>query len=162
MIRTVWAFLVQKLNKELLLYFNPSVSPNVPPENLMHIGLKVHALIGLVPQSINKVVKLSYQDIDVRHKFHLVCDYSSVRPLMHQSIQPAPSSLRATTGHLPALSAPGVGHLQILHCSGAGHLPISVPFPSFWHAQGFLSEYITTQKVLLEKKADWLICQGQE
>ena len=42
--------------------------------------------------------------------------------VMHQSIPPAPSPPRATAGHLPALSVPGVGHLQMLHCPGAGHL----------------------------------------
>ena len=36
-------------------------------------------------------------------------------------MRPAPP--RATAGHLPALSVPGVGNLQILHCPGAGHLP---------------------------------------
>ena len=46
---------------------------------------------------------------------------------------------RATVGYLPTLSVPGVGHLQILHCPGAGHLPTPGPFPSFWHARGFLS-----------------------
>ena len=46
---------------------------------------------------------------------------------------------RATAGYLPTLSVPGVGHLQILHCPGAGHLPTPGPFPSFWHARGFLS-----------------------
>ena len=40
---------------------------------------------------------------------------------MHQSIPPAPSPPpRATAGHLPALSVPGVGHLQMLHCPGPG------------------------------------------
>ena len=38
---------------------------------------------------------------------------------------------RATAGHLPALSVPGVGHLQILCCPGAGHLPTPGPFLSF-------------------------------
>jgi len=38
---------------------------------------------------------------------------------------------RATAGHLPAWSVPGVGHLQMLHCPGAGHLPIPGPIPSF-------------------------------
>ena len=54
-------------------------------------------------------------------------------PLMHQSIPPAPSPPppRATAGHLPALSVPGMGHLQILHCLGAGHLPTPGLFPSF-------------------------------
>ena len=63
---------------------------------------------------------------------------------MHQSIPPAPSP-PAIAGHLPALSFPGVGHLQILHCPGAGHLPTPGPFPSFWHARGFLSEYNYTE-----------------
>ena len=47
-------------------------------------------------------------------------------------LRPAPPPPpRATAGHLPALSVPGVRHLQILHCSGAGHLPTPGPFPSF-------------------------------
>ena len=42
-------------------------------------------------------------------------------------LRPAPP--RATAGHLPALSVPGVGHLQILCCPGAGNLPTPGPFP---------------------------------
>ena len=88
---------------------------------------------------------------------------------MHQSIPPAPSPPppppppppRATAEHLPTLSVPGVGHLQILHFPGAGHLPTPGPFPSFGHAHGFLSEYNYTEG-FTGKKADWLICQGQE
>ena len=60
---------------------------------------------------------------------------------------PLPSPSQATAGHV----SPGGGALQILHCLGAGHLPTPRPFPSFWHARGFLSEYNYTQKVLLEK-----------
>ena len=59
-------------------------------------------------------------------------------------LRPAPPP-RATAGHLSALSVPEVGHLQILHCPGAGHLPTPGPFPSFWHARGFLSEYNYTE-----------------
>ena len=87
--------------------------------------------------------------------------------IMHQSIPPAPSTPppppppRATVGHLPVLSVPGVGHLQILHCLGAGHLTTPGPFPSFWHTRGFLSEYNYTEG-FTGKKADWLICQGQD
>ena len=66
---------------------------------------------------------------------------------------------RATAGHLHALSVPGVGHLQILHCPGAGHSPTPGPFPRFWHARGFLSEYDYTEG-FTGKKADWLIYQG--
>ena len=44
---------------------------------------------------------------------------------------------------------------------GAGHLPTPGPFPSFWHACSFLSEYNYTHG-FTGKKADWHICQGQE
>ena len=74
---------------------------------------------------------------------------------------PPPPPPQATVGHLPTLSVPGVGHLKILHCPGAGICQ------SRGHCQAFdmyavSYQNITTQKVLLEKKADWLICQGQE
>ena len=72
-----------------------------------------------------------------------------------------PPPHRATEEHLHALSVRGVGHLQILHCPGAGHSPTPGPFPRFWHARGFLSEYNYTEG-FTGKKADWLICQGQE
>ena len=82
---------------------------------------------------------------------------------MHQSIPAAPSSpplTRATAGHLPAFSVPGVGHLQILRCPVAGLLPNPGLFRSFWNARGFLSEYYYTEDIT-GKKADWLICQGR-
>ena len=67
----------------------------------------------------------------------------------------------ATAGHLPLLSAPGVGHLQSLRCPEDGHLPTPGPFLSFdTHAVSY--QNMTTQRILLEKKGDWLICQGQE
>ena len=76
-------------------------------------------------------------------------------------LRTTPPPPRASAGHLPALSVPGVRHWQILHCPGAGHLPTPGPFPSFWHARGFLSEYNYTEG-FTAKKAEWLICQGQE
>ena len=69
-------------------------------------------------------------------------DTVNFQKVMHQSIPAAPSpppAPRATAGHLPAFSVPGVGHLQILCCPGVGHLPTPGPFPSFCHARGFLS-----------------------
>ena len=77
-------------------------------------------------------------------------------------LRPAPPPPTwATAGHLPALSVPGVGHFQSLCCPGAGHLPIPGPFQSFdTHAVSY--QNITTQRILLGKKGDWLICQGQE
>ena len=63
-----------------------------------------------------------------------------LRNLCISQFQLRPAPPRATAGHLPALSVPGVGHLQILCCPGAGHLPTPGPFLSFWHARGFLSE----------------------
>ena len=73
-------------------------------------------------------------------------------PIIYQSIPAAPRHPppghpppRATVGHLPALSVPGVGHLQILHCQGARHLPTPGATPSFCHALSFLSEYDYTE-----------------
>ena len=64
---------------------------------------------------------------------------------------------QATTGHLSALSVPGVGHLQILCCSGAGHLPTLQPFPgSAFDTHVVSYQNITTQRILLGKKTDWL------
>jgi len=67
-----------------------------------------------------------------------VCAYhiASVNSSCAQRLPPP----RATAGHLPAFSVPGVGHMQILHSPGAGHLPTPGLFPSFWNAHGFLSE----------------------
>ena len=52
------------------------------------------------------------------HAGALEFNFSSLefKQVMHQSIPPAPRPPppRATAGHLPALSVPGVGHLQIL------------------------------------------------
>ena len=77
---------------------------------------------------------------------------------MHQSIPPAPKSPvpppPPLPGYwlLPALSVPGVGHFQIFHCPGPGHSPTPGPFPSFWHARGFLSEYNYTGGFTGKKK----------
>ena len=66
---------------------------------------------------------------------------------MHQSIQ----------FHL----RPAFHRWEILHCPGTGHLPTPGPFPSFRQVRGFLSEFHYTEG-FTGKKADWLICQGQE
>ena len=73
--------------------------------------------------------------------------------------QPTPGVLRSICppcqswgGAFANFALPGVG--------GGGYLPTPGPFPSFRHAVS--CQNITTQKVLLGKKADWLICQGQE
>ena len=86
--------------------------------------------------------------IDIHFQSHLR-NRRYWKRIMHQSIPPAPSPPPPPgycgSFHLPALSVPGVGHLHILHCLGAGHLPTSGPFPSFWHARDFLSEYNYTE-----------------
>ena len=117
-------------------------------------------------QSILHLYKLWYTFLKVTFKLYFIsiwdffyflhpCKESNVssfvdtvnfQKVMHQSIPaasqaPPPPAPRATAGHLPAFSVPGVGHLQILCCPGAGHLPTPGPFPSFCHARGFLSEY---------------------
>ena len=47
----------------------------------------------------------------------MLFSYASVNSTCAQPPAPCP---RATAGHLPAMSVPGVGHLQILHCPGPG------------------------------------------
>ena len=78
---------------------------------------------------------------------------------MHHSIltgpcAPPPPPLRATAGHLPALSVRGVGYLQILCCPGVGHLPTSGPFPRLANTHAVCYQNITTQRILVGKKAD--------
>ena len=80
---------------------------------------------------------------------------------MHQSIPAAPRPPPATAGHFPALSVPGWGICKFCAARGPG---ICQPRGHSWafdtHAVSY--QKITTQRILLGKKADWLICQGQE
>ena len=113
---------------------------------LTEILLKtVKALVSRHPQNVKK--------LSVNAAGHLCISQFHLRP--------APPPSWVTAGHLPALSVPGVGHLQMLHCPWAGYLPTPGPFLSFWHAHGFLSEY-NYKEGFTGRKADWLICQGQE
>ena len=83
-----------------------------------------------------------YAMLNLLKKSHVICKGSAqdifLFFLMHQSIPPGFCTARA----------------------GAGHLPTPGPFPSFWHARGFLSEYNYTEG--FTGKAVWLICQGQK
>ena len=81
---------------------------------------------------------------------------------MHQSIPPAPSSPGLLRGICPPCQSRGGAFAsfalpggQAFLNPGGGH---SLAFDM--HAVSY--QNTTTQKVLLEKKADWLICQGQE
>ena len=76
---------------------------------------------------------------------------------------------RATAGYLPALSVPGVA----LSVPGVGAFAnFSLPGGRAFANPGAILELsnthavsyqnVTTQRVSLEKKADWLISQGQE
>ena len=59
---------------------------------------------------------------------------------------PPPPSFYETFSRL---TAPGVGI-----CQPRG------PHRDFWHSRSFQCKYITTQRILLGKQADWIICQG--
>ena len=82
---------------------------------------------------------------------------------MHQSIPPAPSSLPPDyCGAFARLVCPGSGAFANFALPGGR---------AFWqhrcHSQAFDThevshQNIITKKVLLEKKADWLVCKGQE
>ena len=74
--------------------------------------------------------------------------------------QPPPRSPLGYCRALAHLFSPGVGHLQISRCSGAGHLTSPGLFPAL-DTHAISCQHITTQRILLEKNADWFICQGQ-
>ena len=80
---------------------------------------------------------------------------------MHQSIPPAPSPPRLLRGICPPCQSRGWG---ICKCCTAREPGICQPpgHSRAFDAHAISYQNITTQKVLLGKKADWLICQGQE
>ena len=105
------------------------VLPNPWHKRLRHIN-------NLRKRRLSTIMLRSQSDLQSRY---FLC-------INHFQLLPAPPPTpRATAGHLPALSVPGVGHLQILCCPGAGHLPTPGPFPSFSYARGFLSKYNYTE-----------------
>ena len=119
------------------------------------VNLQLTRFVFASSKNIKFVFGASTASLQRKHEF-----------TMHQSIPPAPSPPppRATAGNLPALLVPGVGHLRILHCPGAGHLPTPGPFPSLTRTRFPIRiwvEYNYTEG-FIGKKADWLICQGQE
>ena len=89
---------------------------------------------------------------------------------MHQSI---PAALRpprlpppppATVGHLPTLSVPGLraGAFAIFVLPGGQAFANPGANPELLTCTHVSYQNITTQRILLEKQADWLICQGWE
>ena len=88
---------------------------------------------------------------------------------MHQSIPaappprpfPTPFPLPGYCGAFARLVSPGSRAFANFALSGGRAFANPGPFPSFWHAHGFLSEYNYTEG-FTGKKADWLICQRQE
>ena len=79
---------------------------------------------------------------------------------LYSEFNASPGLLRATAGHLPSLSVPEVGHLQILSCPGAEGQAFANP--ELLTRTRFRYQNITTQRILLEKYADWLTSQRQE
>ena len=83
---------------------------------------------------------------------------------MHQSIPavprspPLPGLLR---GICPPCESRGWGICKILRCPGVRHLPTQGQ-PQVFDRRTVSYQNITTQSILLEKQADWLICQGWE
>ena len=79
---------------------------------------------------------------------------------LYSEFNASPGLLQATAGHLPSLSVPEVGHLQILSCPGAEGQAFANP--ELLTRTRFRYQNITTQRILLEKHADWLTSQRQE
>ena len=95
---------------------------------------------------------------------NLIQVYSFVKKvsyIKYQQIPAVPSPPPATAGHLPGLSVPGVRHLQIFRCTGAGLLLTPGP-PRAFDTNEVSYQNINTKGTLLEKQADWRICQGRE
>ena len=68
------------------------------------------------------------------------------QPIINSKISTRPNAtVNSSCAQPPPPPGATAGHLQILCRPGAGHLPISGPFPSFWPARGFLSEYSYTE-----------------
>ena len=82
--------------------------------------------------------------------------------LIHQSIPPAPSPSPGYCGAFARLVSTGCGAFANFSRPGGRAFanPGAIPELSNTHAVSY--QNVTTQRVLLEKKADWLICQGQE
>ena len=82
--------------------------------------------------------------------------YASVNSSCNQS-PPSP----ATVGHFPAMSAPGWGICKF--CAARGPGICQSPGQSRGiDMQAVSYQNITTQRISLGKKEDWLVCQGQE
>ena len=82
---------------------------------------------------------------------------------MHQSLPPAPSPPRppGNCGAFARLVSPGRGAFANFSLPGGRAFANPGSFPSFWHARGFPSEY-NYKDGFTGKKADWLVCKGQD
>ena len=109
-----------------------------------------------VVQCTKIIAQSNWWSYDPAFLFYLLTTNASVNSSCAQVPPP-----RATAGHLPTLWVPGVGHLQILRCPGVRHLPTQGQ-PQVFDRHTVSYQNITTQSILLEKQADWLICQGWE
>ena len=83
---------------------------------------------------------------------------------MHHSIPPTPS-LRPLPGYcgvFARLVSPGGGAIANFSLPGDRAFANPGAIPELSKTQAVSYQNVTTQRVLLEKKADWLVCQGQE
>ena len=73
---------------------------------------------------------------------------------------PPPPTTMGYCGAFARLVSPGEGHLQFLRCSGPGICqPRGQPRTFDRHAVSY--QNIPTHRILIEKQADWLMCQGE-
>ena len=73
---------------------------------------------------------------------------------------PPPPTTPGYCGAFARLVSPGEGHLQILRCSGPGICQPRGQSRTF-DRHAVSHQNIPTQRILMEKQADWLICQGE-
>ena len=94
--------------------------------------------------------------------FWSLCSYASVNFQEPQASHPPPPSLGLLRDIFPPCLSRGWGISKF----AVGHLPFLVPHPppltnpSLTYVVAYPN--IVTQRILLEKQADWFICQGRE
>ena len=106
---------------------------------------------------INNLRKRRLSTIMLRSRSDLQSRYFLC--ISYFQLLPAPP--RATAGHLPALSVPGVGHCKFCAARGPGICQPRGHSRAFdTHAVSY--QNITMRRILLGKRADLLTCQGHE
>ena len=115
----------------------------------------------------HNVTKISYSmEYRFNSRFSSSANYANISFSLQKycgwiCAQPSPPPPELLRGICPPCQSRGWEICKFCTARGPGICQPPGPFPSFWHACGFLSEYNYTEG-FTGKKVDGLICQGQE